>query len=92
MDQAELQRPHSREWWESRTGTELQEIIRSGLSAGDVGVQAQCEIERRARELAKAEDQKVEEKTAHGSVLRLQILGGVLAALLILIVIMKLAG
>jgi hypothetical protein len=90
MDQAELERPYSRQWWESRTGIELQDMLRSGLASGDVGVQAHREIERRARELGKAEDQKAEEKAAHNAVFRLRILGGVLAALLILLVVMKL--
>jgi hypothetical protein len=90
MDQAELERPYSRQWWESRTSSELQDMLRSGLASGDVGVEAHREIERRAQELGKAEEQKVEEKAARGAVFRLQILGGALAVLLVLLVVMKL--
>jgi len=88
MDQAgELERLHSREWWESRTGNELQQIVRGGLAAGDVGVQAHREIERRARELDKADEQKSEIQVAINTALRLRILAGVLVALLILLVV-----
>lgn len=90
MNQAEAEQAYSREWWESRTGNELQHIVRSGLAAGDVGMQAHQELERRARALDKADEQKAEIKVAHGAVLRLRILGGVLIFLLILLVIMKL--
>lgn len=90
MNQAEAEQLYSREWWESRTGNELQHIVRSGLAAGDVGMQAHRELERRARELTRADEQKAELKVAHGAVLRLRILGGVLIFLLIILVAEKL--
>jgi len=90
MDQAEAEQLYSREWWESRTGNELQHIVRSGLAAGDAGLQAHRELERRARELDKADEEKAELQVAHGAVLRIRILGGVLIFLLILLVVMKL--
>ena len=90
MNQAEAEQLYSREWWESRTGNELQHIVRSGLAAGDVGMQAHRELERRARELDKADEEKAELKVAHGAVLRLRILGGVLIVLLIILLAEKL--
>lgn len=90
MNQAEAEQLYSREWWESRTGNELQHIVRSGLAAGDVGMQAHRELERRARELDKADEEKAELKVAHGAVLRLRILAGVLIVLLIILLAEKL--
>lgn len=37
-------------WWESRTSEQLRDMIRGGLSVGDLSVGAHREIERRARE------------------------------------------
>ena len=89
MDQAELERPYSREWWEGRTLSELNDIIRGGFAAGDFGIQAHQELERRARALEKVEKHEAELQVAHGATMRLRILGGVLVFLLVLIALVE---
>jgi len=58
MDETEARL--SPDWWESLTGEQLQEMTRGGLEAGEYGAGAHREIERRARERARLEQQETE--------------------------------
>ena len=58
MDETEAR--FSPAWWESLTGEQLQEMTRGGLEAGEYGAGAHREIERRARERARLEQQETE--------------------------------
>src|SRR5215204_3724524 len=47
---ADSHEPYSVDWWESRTATELRDIINRGFAGGPEFPGAVAEIERRARE------------------------------------------
>jgi hypothetical protein len=79
---AEVERLFSRLWWESRTNNELQEMVRGGL-AGQSGAGAHLELERRARELRKAEEHEAELHETHKTALRVRILGSAFLAMLL---------
>ena len=82
-DVAEAEARYSENWWESRTLEELQDLARTGLASGNVGSGALCEIERRARERASADQQKTELRAVEKESLRIRLLAVVLIALLV---------
>jgi hypothetical protein len=88
---AEVERLYSRQWWEYRTNNELQEMVRGGLAAGESGVGAHREIERRARELRKAEEHRAVLEEAHKTALRIRILAAAFLAMLIALLALELS-
>ena len=86
---AEVERLYSRQWWESRTNNELQEMVRGGLAAGESGAGAHREIERRARELRRAEEHEAQLEETHKTALRIRILAAAFLALLISFLILE---
>jgi len=91
MDQIlEAEAPYSPQWWQSRTNDELHELMRGGLAEGEAGLGAHRELERRAREQARAEEQKEMLVAQQKKSLRLRILEGVLLTALIVLLFMKL--
>jgi hypothetical protein len=88
---AEVERLYSRQWWESRTNNELQELVRGGLAAGESGAGAHREIERRARNLRKAEEHEVQLEETRKTALRIRILAAAFLALLISLLILEIA-
>jgi hypothetical protein len=87
---AEVERLYSRQWWESRTNNELQEMVRGGLAA-ESGAGAHWEIERRARELRRAEEHEAELEETHRTTLRIRILAAAFLAMLISLLILEIA-
>lgn len=49
-------------WWESRTGEQLQELLRAGFIGGELYDGAQRELERRARESSRVAEQAAEDR------------------------------
>ena len=87
---AEVDRLYSRQWWEDRTNNELQEMVRGGLSAGESGAGAHRELERRARQLRKAEEDEAQRQETHNTALRVRILAAAFLVMLISLVILEL--
>ena len=86
MDQvAETEVPYSPNWWKQRSSEQLQQMVRAGLAAGDHGAEAICELERRAREHAAAQERQAERLVVKKEDRRLQILAAVLVTLVIAI-------
>lgn len=83
IEVAEVERLYSRQWWESRTNNELQEMVRGGLAAGESGAGAHRELERRARALRVAEEHEAELQETHKTALRIRILASAFLAMLI---------
>jgi hypothetical protein len=88
---AEVERLYSRLWWESRTNNELQEMVRGGLAAGESGAGAHREIERRARELRRAEEHEEQLQEIHKTALRIRILAAAFLVMLISLLILEIA-
>lgn len=88
---AEVERLYSRQWWESRTNNELQEMARGGLAAGESGAGAHREIERRARELRRAEEQEARLQETHKTALRIRILAAAFLVMLVSLLILEIA-
>lgn len=88
---AEVERLYSRQWWESRTNNELQEMVRGGLAAGESGAGAHRELERRARELRRAEEQQAVLRETHKTKLRVRILAAAFLVMLISLLILEFA-
>lgn len=88
---AEVERLYSRQWWESRTNNELQEMVRGGLAAGEAGAGAHRELERRARALRTAEEHEALRQETHRTALRIRILAVAFLAMLISLLILELA-
>lgn len=86
---AGVERLYSRQWWESRTNNELQQMVRGGLAAGESGAGAHREIERRARELRKAEEQQAHLQQTHRAALRIRILAAAFLAMLVSLLILE---
>lgn len=74
---------YSAEWWQNCTNEQLHELMRGGFADTEAGVGAHREIERRAREHARAEDLEAKVVASRKETLRLKILSGVLIAFLI---------
>ena len=87
---AEVERLYSRQWWESRTNNELQEMVRGGL-AGESGAGAHREIERRACALRKAEENEARLQETHRTALRIRILAVAFLVMLISLLILEIA-
>jgi hypothetical protein len=83
IEVAEVERLYSRQWWESRTNNELQEMVRGGLAAGESGAGAHRELERRARALRVAEEHEAELQETHKTALRIRILASAFLVMLI---------
>lgn len=90
-DVAEVERLYSRQWWESRTNNELQEMVRGGLAAGESGVGAHREIERRACELRRAEENEAQLQETRRAALRIRILAIAFLVMLISLLILEIA-
>jgi hypothetical protein len=91
MDEvAEVERLYSRQWWESRTNDELQRLAWGGFATGETGAGAHRELERRARELRKAEEQRAALREVEKARLRMRILGIALLATMIGLLITQL--
>ena len=88
---AEVERLYSRQWWESRTNNELQEMVRGGLAAGESGVGAHREIERRACALRTAEEREAKLQETHRTALRVRILATAFLVMLISLLILEIA-
>jgi hypothetical protein len=88
---AEVDRLYSRQWWEGRTNNELQELVRGGLAAGESGAGAHRELERRARQLSKAEEVETQRQETHMTALRVRILAAAFLVMLISLLILELA-
>jgi hypothetical protein len=88
---AEVDRLYSRQWWEGRTNNELQELVRGGLAAGESGAGAHRELERRARELRKAEEDEAQRQETNRTALRVRILAAAFLVMLISLLILELA-
>lgn len=88
---AEIDRLYSRQWWESRTNNELQEMVRGGLAAGESGAGAHREIERRACALRRAEENEAQLQETHRTALRIRILAVAFLAMLISLLILEIA-
>lgn len=87
-DAAEIERLYSRQWWESRTNNELHDMVRGGL-AGESGTGAHRELERRARDLRRAEEREAQLQEARRAVLRVRILATAFLAMLISLLILE---
>src|ERR1700745_1813761 len=88
---AEVERLYSRQWWENRSNNELQEMVRGGLAAGESGPGAHRELERRARELRRAEEHEAQLQETQRTALRVRILAAAFLAMLISLLILELA-
>ncbi|HEX3422747.1 MAG TPA: hypothetical protein VHS33_05025 [Sphingomicrobium sp.] len=86
---AEVERLYSRQWWENRSNNELQEMVRGGLAAGESGAGAHREIERRARQMRKAEEDEAQRQETHRTALRIRILAAAFLAMLISLLILE---
>lgn len=91
IEVAEVERLYSRQWWESRSNNELQDLVRGGLAAGESGAGAHRELERRARALRKAEEQEAELQESRNTVLRIRILAAAFLALLIALLVLEIS-
>jgi hypothetical protein len=92
MDQlAEAEASQSAEWWRSRTSGQLLEMLQADVVVGGAAG-AHRELERRARELARADEREAEMIRQHNKVLRLRILGVFLLAALIALAVTILIG
>jgi hypothetical protein len=78
---------YSADWWHSRTNEQLQELMRAGFTVGEAGPGAHRELERRAREHARGEEQQARLVAEQKKTLRLRILGSVLLAVLLALVV-----
>ncbi len=87
---AEVERLYSRQWWESRTNNELQQMVRGGL-AGESGAGAHREIERRARELRRAKEHEAELEESRRAILRIRILAAAFLALLVALLALEIS-
>jgi hypothetical protein len=87
----EVDRLYSRQWWEGRTNNELQELVRGGLAAGESGAGAHRELERRARQLRRAEEDEAQRQETHRTALRVRILATAFLVMLISLLILELA-
>ena len=78
----EAEAPFSAEWWHSCSNEQLHELMRGGFADSDAAVGAHRELERRAREHAKAEEVDARIIASQKETQRLKILSGVLIAFL----------
>lgn len=62
---SETQVAYPASWWESRTVEQLNEYVRAGFISGDLFVEAQRELERRAREATRQATAAAEEENEH---------------------------
>jgi predicted nucleotidyltransferase component of viral defense system len=76
---------YSAEWWENRTNEQLHELLRGGFAESEDGVGAHRELERRARQHARANEQEARIVASQKETLRLKILSGVLIAFLVVL-------
>ncbi len=86
---AEVERLYSRQWWESRSISELQDMVRGGFAAGESGAGAHRELERRAQELRKAEEYARKTQETHKTALRIRILAVAFLAMLVALLILE---
>jgi hypothetical protein len=80
---AEADAPYSPTWWKTRSTEQLQHMVRAGFAAGDEGIGAIRELERRAQANAAAQEHEVQRQEVRKEDNRLQILAGILIALVI---------
>ena len=79
-------------WWQTRSTEELRTILSRGFGTGAAFEAATAETERRARERLKRDEEAAAIENQRKKRLRLQILGGILLACLLLLVAMLLRG
>jgi hypothetical protein len=80
---------YSEAWWHARSSEELREAIARGHSIGPAFEGAAAEIERRARENLRAEEEAAVAEAMRLSRLRRLILEAVLLVLLVLVVVLR---
>lgn len=79
-------------WWRTRSTEELRAILSRGFGMGAAFEAATAETERRARERLKRDEEAAAVEAQRRKRLRLQILGGVLLACLLVLGVMLLRG
>lgn len=79
-------KPYSAEWWEQRSTVELREIIKRGFALGQAFDGAVAETERRAREATRRVRDEAGVEVQRKAKNRLLILGGILAALILIVI------
>lgn len=80
---AEAEAPYSPNWWKTRSSEQLQQMVRAGFAAGDQGVGAIRELERRAQANAAAQEHQAEQQVVQKEDRRLQLLAVILIAVVI---------
>jgi hypothetical protein len=73
----------SAEWWKNQTNEQLHELMRGGFAESEAGVGAHRELERRAREHSRADEQEARIVASQKETVRLKILSGVLIAFMV---------
>jgi len=73
----------SAEWWKNQTNEQLHELMRGGFAESEAGVGAHRELERRAREHSRADEQEARIIASQKETVRLKILSGVLIAFMV---------
>lgn len=79
-------------WWQTRSTEELRAILSRGFGTGAAFEAATAETERRARERLKKDEEAAAVDAHRKKRLRLEILGGILLACLLVLVVMLLRG
>jgi hypothetical protein len=93
MDEvAEAEAQLSPGWWQSRSSAQLHDMARGGLAAGELGAGAHREIERRARECARAQKKEAEHRAERVKGIRISVLGGLEIAMLLALGAMLVRG
>ena len=79
--------PYTAEWWQARTPNELRDIIKRGFGLGQAYDGAVLETERRAREAMRRIRDEAEQAQQRKTKAQLIFLGGTLALLIVLVIV-----
>ena len=79
--------PYTAEWWQARTPNELRDIIKRGFGLGQAYDGAVLETERRAREAMRRIRDEAEQAQQRKTKAPLIFLGGTLALLIVLVIV-----
>ena len=79
--------PYTAEWWQARTPNELRDIIKRGFGLGQAYDGAVLETERRAREAMRRIRDEAQQAQQRKTKAQLIFLGGTLALLIVLVIV-----